>query len=1123
MKKSYLPHLFKLKKYALYGLFLQCFLIGALFASNGDPQKPDIKEVFIDLNVKAERVDHVLNLIEKQTQFSFVYTSKELDTSKRVSINVKNASVSDVLVELSRQAKIKFKQINKNISIQRLDEKEEGLGYIKASFAPVTVTGKVTDASTGIGLPGVTVIVKGTGNGTITDVEGKYAISVDENNVLVFSFVGYVSKEVLVGNQSVINVQLEEDVKSLEEVVVVGYGTQRKSDLTGAVSSISSEAIKEMPTTSIEQVIQGRSAGVQVTQQSGVPGGGLSIKIRGAGSVQGGNEPLYVIDGFPVYSSNDNFNSVYSEQVNALSFLNPNDIASIEILKDASATAIYGSRGANGVVIITTKRGMEGKTNVEFQISQGIQNVSKKIDVLSTTQMEELRRRYEESIGETFTPLPEPYASTNTDWQDLIFQTGLLQDYQLSLSGGTKKTRFMFSGNLVDQEGIVISSGFKRGAIRLNLDHTFNERLSISNNLTASRTYYDGVFTGANGSGDNGSILQSALMLPPFFAPYDEEGGFATYDDFPLYALERMFSRNGLAIAEGVVNDKKFDRFLNNTALNYEIMDGLTLKISGGIDYSNRRNDFHTKSFYAVHSRDSRIEASVGTILSEGWINENTLTYSKSLNDKHNLQVLAGFTQQGETITANSITTYGYPNDALGTNALQLAEEIFLNSNKRKWDMLSYLGRVNYSFDRKYLLTASIRTDGSSKFGANSKWGTFPSVALGWRVIEEDFLKDSRTLSNLKLRASYGITGNQEIGSYRSLRRLASGTVAFDGEIVPSIFLADIPDEGLSWEKTKQANIGMDIGFLQERISLTFDAFQKTTEDLLLDLPQPLTSGISVITRNVGSLQNSGIEVAVTSRNLVGEFQWTTSANFSTLKNEVLDLNGLENYELGPSVVLTEGLPLGAFYGFQTDGLWQLSEGDEAAEFGALPGDVKYVDRNNDGEITPADRTYLGSPFPNTIWGFTNNFSYKGFDLSIFLRGQHGNKVYNRSSNFLENLYTNSYAETFNGWSEDNQDSDFPRPTQALVTRVTDRNIEDASFIRLQNIKLGYRFRVDNVQWIEQAHLFVSGQNLFTRTNYRGYDPEVNSFGQNSNAVFAVDQFSYPKARTFTLGARVNF
>jgi len=1085
-----------------------------IMASPGYAQRTEMSFKMEDVTVKQ-----VLDEIESNSEFYFLYSSKMIDVDRKVSIKVRNDKIDRILADLFQGEDVRHYIVDRQIILSPENlVREEVISKIQQQSE---VSGTVTDAQTGEPLPGVNIVVRGTTHGTTTNVNGEYSIEAPGDASLVFSFVGYQQKTVKIGARQVVDVALEQAVTELQEVVAIGYGSQKKSDVTGAISSVSSEDVEKTTSISLEQSLQGRVAGAQVVKQSGKPGGGISVQIRGPGSVLGGTQPLYVVDGFPISSSNDILSSGFSEDENALSFLNPGNIQSIEILKGASATAIYGSRGANGVVLITTKTGREGRTQVQLNVSTGFQQVSKKLDLLNTSQMEWIRQQYE---GDAYEPLPEPYAGTDINWQDQVFRQGFTQDYGLSISGGNKKTQFMFSGNFVDQEGIVISSGYQKASANLNLDHSINDYIQIKNNLVASRSQWDGVYTDSWHGGSDGSILQTALSMPPYFPKEDESGNLMFYQDFPVYDIERRLFRNPIAIAEGLENNKVYDRFMDNLSLNLQVTDNLVFKTTAGIDYANVGIDLLEGTKYRIYAKDERIRARKVNRKRINWVNENTLTYTNTFNEVHDLTLLGGFTQQSETYETSSLEGLGFPNDKLETYAMNLAEERFIDSYKQKWDLLSWLGRINYSFDDKYLITASVRADGSSKFGKNSKWGVFPSAALAWRVIQEDFMQQQDFMSNLKFRVSYGVTGNQEIGTYRSIRRLGSETVAWNNQMVPAIYLADLPYEDLTWEETKQFNVGVDMGFLKNnRISLEVNYFKKATEDMLINLPQPMVTGVASLTRNAGSLENTGWEFAVRSNNLTGEFKWVTSANLSTLNNEITDLAGLEEYTMTSYVALTPGQPLGALYGYKTDGLWQMSEQAEAESYGYQPGDLKFVDLNDDGEITPADKTFIGSPFPDIQWGLTNTFAYKGFELSVFLRGQHGNEVF-FPERALNGLYTNGFEKVMDAWRPDNQDTNIPRWEETIKHEPHTRNVRDASFVRLQNIRLAYTLPSGLVSWLQDGtQIYLNVDNLHVWTDYPGFDPEVNTAGSNSNAVYGFDDLSYPKARTLTLGVRAKF
>ncbi|SDL12348.1 TonB-linked outer membrane protein, SusC/RagA family [Catalinimonas alkaloidigena] len=998
------------------------------------------------------------------------------------------------------------------------------LGFL--SSAPVwaqaarTVSGTVTSTSDGQGLPGVTVIVKGTAQGTTSDLDGKYQIQTTDNATLVFSSIGFTSQEIPVNGRATLDVALAEDTKQLNEVIVVGYGTQKKSDLTGSVASVSSEEIQAIPTPRPDQAIQGRVPGVQVATTSAHPGGTVQIRIRGGNSLQGSNNPLVVIDGM---LGGD------------LQLLNPNDIASVEVLKDASATAIYGSRGANGVIIVTTKQGQAGKVQIDVSSFYGWQQITKKLDMLNAQQHAELLLA---NPLRPYTPNDPASYGTGTDWQDQIFQVAPMQSYQLSASGGSEKTRFLVSGNFYDQDGVIKNSNFQRGTFRLNLTQTVNDRLRFGNNITYSRSVNNLVKMN-DGYGSQGSpVTMSALRFSPLIAPYDADGTYSP-SLLPGDQLD-----NPLLILSDRIDRRTRNYLLGNAFAEYKILNDLIYKLNFGYildeDLSERYDSRRLQS--ALNAGQATIANGRNT----NWLLEHTLTYQHTFNQRHDLSGVAGFTAQGIRDVYNRTGGSGFPSDILTYKNLSLASTpLTPASNYTKQTLASFLGRINYSYDSRYLLTLSGRADGSSKFAANNKWAFFPSAALGWRISEEQFMQHIAAVSNLKVRLSYGITGSQAISPYQSLAsfnlgsRYTLGTTTYTNGVQPG----RVPNPDLKWETTGQTNVGFDLGLFNNRIDLTADYYDKKTYDLHYSKLLPTYTGYTSQVQNIGSMRNRGLELGLTTRNLIGPFTWTTSANISWNRNEVLELGDDTEFPLNASGgamgagfsqtgIIRVGEPVGNFWGYVFDGIFQNeAEADALAQSGAKPGTVRYKDLNQDGKIDNDDKTIIGNALPQYVFGITNQFSYKGFDLSIFLQGVQGNDVLNLNRFYLESVggSNNALATTLNYWRGEGTSNTIQAPGESPGEMST-RFVEDGSYVRLRNLVLGYNLpnTVSDKLHLRQLRVYVSAQNLFTWTNYTGYDPEVNSRGgsgstSSENLELGYDNGGYPGVKTYTVGLNLSF
>ncbi|GAB3925412.1 SusC/RagA family TonB-linked outer membrane protein [Larkinella terrae] len=995
----------------------------------------------------------------------------------------------------------------------------------------VRVSGRVT-SETGEGLPGVSVVVKGSPRGTSTDAEGRYQLSVPNENVtLVFSFVGYASQEQVVGNRSAIDIQLVPDTKALNEVVVVGYGQVKKSDLTGAVATVPVEEIKKVAVTSLDQALQGRAAGVQITQNSGAPGGTTSIRIRGGNSIQGDNEPLYVIDGIPF--KNDGVSN--GSSFNVLSTLNPSDIESISVLKDASSTAIYGSRGANGVVIITTKRGKAGKSTITFDTYYGVQNVRRKYPVLNA-------REYAQFVNDANTNEGRPAVYTQaqvdafgegTDWQDEIFRQAPISNYQLSFSGGDEKTQYAISGGYFKQNGIIVNSDFDRYSFRVNLDRKLTSKIKIGNSLTVNRT----VTNQARSDGDLGSaglVTIAALQFPPILPVVTPNGSYLLTDPALAFTAD-----NPVALARDNKNRNTAYRVFGSVFGDYQIIDGLNLRVSLGMDA-------------VLQKQDSYLPRSVGSGLAQGgaaaifnsqamtWLNENLLTYTRTINTVHNITALIGYTQQASRTESNRAQARNFVNDNLGSSNLASGSvPLTPESGIGTWGLRSYLARINYGYKDKYLLTASFRTDGSSRFGANKRNGYFPSAALAWRVSEETFMKSSRVVNDLKVRLTYGATGNQDgVGNYPAYSLLGTQNYVFGNTVSTGLGPNQIANPDLSWETTTQADFGVDVGFLNNRITLTADAYLKRTKDLLLNVTVPSTSGFSSAIKNLGKVENKGLEFSISSRNIDGDFKWNTDLNFALNRNKVLDIGGTPQIFAGSVANIGQGLnsgiirvgePLGSFFGYVTNGLYQTTD-----ELTALadpqarkPGDRKYADLNGDKKIDDNDRTIIGRAQPKFIGGISNTFSFKGIELTAFFQGVYGNNILNANRYELEylNATTNQDRDMLNRWTPTNTNTDIPRAsTTRPANRVSTRQIEDGSYLRLKNLQVAYNLPSSVIQAlkIQSVRVYVTAQNFLTWTNYSGYDPEVNRFGQDSRSQ-GFDYASYPATKTLLFGLNVGF
>jgi TonB-linked SusC/RagA family outer membrane protein len=994
------------------------------------------------------------------------------------------------------------------------------------------VTGTVTDAADGSTLPGVTILEKGTANGTTTDSKGNFTLKISAGTkFLIFSFIGMRTIEVQVKEGGPMEVRMEATNTTLDEVVVIGYGAVKKSDLTGSVASIKADDLKQIPVNSLDQGMQGKVTGVQVTQLSSQPGGATMVRIRGGNSIMAGNEPLYVIDGVLVESQVD-LSWIGSPAQNGLSSINPNDIESMEILKDASATSIYGAKGANGVVLITTKKGKAGKDNITFETYIGTQIKAKDVNVMNATDFAKLYDEAGFNADSSYVPLyPNPDSlGAGTDWQSEIYRQALIQNYQVSFSGSNDKTTYALSLGYYNQEGIIYGSDFKRYSFRVNLDRKMSKKLTGGTNLSYTQTKANTVPTDTPGGFFPG-VVNTALIFSPVLPVYDSTGQYTLTDPNADAWLD-----NPVAVTRDVDAVDKVGRLLGNVYLEYAIFGDLKFRTNFGADIYHSVQDMYTPRYvYSGSFNDG--QARFATTDLQNLIFDNTLTYNKTWKEIHKFNAMAGFTyQNNNTRTFIDIAT-GFPNDILGYYGIQNATNMpTIYSSFTESAQVSYLARVNYILKDRYLFTVTCRIDGSSKFGENNRYATFPSAAVAWRISEENFLKEVSWISNLKLRMSYGLSGNDRIANYAFIRTLASSIYYFNNSFPGSGFAPENPgNNNLKWETTAQFDVGLDVSVVGGRIAATLDYYNKQTSDLLYYSNLPWATGYTSYLNNIGSLRNSGFEVALNTLNFVKAFKWSSALNVSVNRNLVTDLNGSDLYinndtyklKIGNWAVIREGEPMGSFYGLISDGIWQTDEAATAAIYGAEPGDFKYVDLNNDGKINSEDCQIIGNALPDFTWGFTNTFSFKNFTLDIFLQGSQGNQILNSNRFELEsgNGLSNASVDLLNRWTPENPSNIYPRANRnADYLHMSDRYLEDGSYVRVKTVTLSYDLPE---KWISKVRLsklklYVTAQNLLTFTNYSGFDPEVGSFGLD-NTRLGYDFGSYPAVRTYIIGATITF
>ena len=1069
-------------------------ILGILQARASDAYSQNTR---LSLNFSETELVKVLDKIEVESEFFFLYNEKLLDTDRKVNIIENDQLINVILDNLFAGTDVKYTIIDRKIILS-----PDYLNEMPAQQQKI-ITGTITDEN-GNPLPGVNIQVEGTTIGSISDINGKYSINIPrEEAVLVFSFFGYNLEKVSVAGKVSVDVQLTPDIKALEEVVVIGYGTVKKSDITGSVVSVKGKDISLQAVSNPVQALAGISSGVQVLQESGQPGTALSVLIRGGNSLLGSNSPLYVIDGFPI--------------VGDLSSVNSNDIMSLEILKDASATAIYGSRGANGVILVTTKKGQEGKTTIEYNGYYGVQKVANTIDMLNAKEFATLAnvRALNDNMAPYFTDSEIASFSEGTDWQDEVFQLAPIQDHSLAISGGNSKTLFNVSGSYFDQDGIILNSWYKRYQFRPSIEHKITKNWKISSNNILSYSNSNNLFS--NNTERGAGVLSGALIAPPTVSVKDSEGN---YNNVRAYSFSPDILENPVAMALERKDQTTVKSALLNLSTQGTLIKDLVFYASIGLDYQNSRRDFYSPKIFQPSATGSAL-ISVNEYLD--LISENHLTYTKKVGANHEFKAMGAFTAQEAVTQFVSSSSTGYLSDKLENYSLQSGSTFGTpTSSYSRYALLSYLGRVNYSFMEKYLITASIRSDGSSRMGADNKWGYFPSAAAAWKISKEGFLKDNSTISNLKLRASWGQTGNTAVSPYQSLSILSSSQTVFDNSIVIGYAPGTaMPNPNLKWESTTQIDIGLDAGLLDDRINLSLDYYHKLTDDLLASIPVTLSSGYSTQSTNLGSIENEGFELSANSVVINRTFQWNLGFIASFNRNEVISLAGgtdIFGVSLGNALpamsLVREGYPVGVFFGYVEDGLTE-------------DGLIKYADLDQNGIINSLDRSIIGDPNPDFTFGLTSDMSYKGFGLTVLVNGVQGNDILNYNLSNVADGFSfgiNQMQDVLgNYWTKENPNPNARYPKISKNTRYqgSDRFIEDGSYIQLKNVKLSYTLNGERFSSSPffNSQIFLNFQNLLTFTKYSFYTPTMNTRGGGISK--GIDQFGYPDARTIMLGVKI--
>ncbi|MBL7825982.1 MAG: TonB-dependent receptor [Saprospiraceae bacterium] len=959
--------------------------------------------------------------------------------------------------------------------------------------ASAQVTGKVSDTQ-GEPLIGVTVAVKSASVGAVSGIDGTFRVAASGADTLVFTYTGYATVMVPVDGRSIVNAILTEDITTLEQVVVVGYGAQKKKDITTAVVVIDEKDIRDRPMVSAAEALQGKAAGVQVVQPSGKPGNDISVRVRGATSVLAGNEPLYIVDGVPTTD---------------IRGLNPADIQSISVLKDASSAAIYGARAANGVVLITTKRGNEGTPVIRLSAYTGFSNLRKTVETLSTKQ-------YRNLMEEIIPGALDPAATRYTDWQEETFGFGKNQSVQLALSGGDEKMRYMVSTNYLNNEGIVKPARFDRYSVRLNLSSQANKWLKIGTNLNVLRSRTKN--TPDNASSGRGGVIMSALNTPPFLTIYKNDGS-GQYDPNPF----QPSWENPVAYMFGPDQLTTDTRIFGNINAEATLVEGLTLKTNFGTDLNTHQWDYYLDPFRTNFGRNQNGFGQADKFNSNEWLWENTINYQTAFGSNH-LALLGGSSIQKSQWNQSFLSGNDFPSD-VSVTTLNAANTITGSTNAEAWSIASFFGRVQYDFDSRYLFTATIRRDGSSKLAHH--WGTMPSFSAGWRISDEPFMQGLDVIDDLKIRAGWGKNGNQEgIPNYARYGLISYSRRASANPLAgPAAFQVTYGNPDLRWETTTQSNIGIDLSLWRGRAVFVADAYLKQTEDVILNVQLSNSLPISTIQTNAGSIENKGLDFSLSTVNLEGKaLDWRSDFNISFNRNKVTDLQFTDVYYFGriysnnqDVAIMKKGLPLGSFFGYVSEGV------------DPETGDLKYKDVNENGIFDPGDRTVIGNGNPAFTYGFTNTFSWKRFDLNIFFQGSHGNDIFNATRIDLEGMFDSKNQSTavLRRWTPENRDTDIPRAVgggNVDNVRNSSRFIEDGSYLRLKSFTFTYNFNPNSIKklGINKLAVYTTGQNLLTFTKYSGFDPEVNAFGLSATEL-GIDYGTYPQARTLTVGVNAEF
>lgn len=1117
-------------------LFAACFQLSAAGYSQT-----------ISLSEKNATIETIFGKIKEQSGYLFWYKLDLLKKTSKVNINIKNASIEQALNQVLKNQPLTFEIIDKTIVVKSKSE----AGTIEKA---IDISGTVKDEK-GLPLPGASVKVKGSTVATSTNVNGEFRLrGISDDAVLVVSYLGFTTREIAVEGRTVIDVKLAEELKDMSEVVVVGYGTIKKSDVTGSIGQVKMSDIQKAPIISFEEALAGRVAGVKVSSADGQPGADINVVIRGTNSVTQDNSPLYVIDGFPIEGA-DNY------------ALNPAEIESIEVLKDASATAIYGARGANGVIMVTTKKGKAGDPVVNFNTYFGSMQNKRKMELFNGYDFVKYQIE-RDSVNANATYLIngktlETFRNEESiDLQDEIFHNSPFQNNYVSVSGGKGGTLYSISGSMLHQDGLIKNSGYNRYQGRVNINQTVNSKLKVGLNTNYSSTNKFGITPSAQETGFfYGNLMYSVWAYRPVSGklvidPLDDQD-----DDF--LSLQGF---NPIRTVENELRRTTADLLTSNAYGEYAFGKYLKLRVTGGLTKTKSKRDVFNNSQTRSGSpltttgKNLGVNGSVTYNESNSFLNENTLTFNKVYNKFHTVNILSGFTLQKTTFSVYGAGANQIPNEALGLAGIDEGQPVSINSSNSIYTLASFLGRVNYSYRSKYLLTGSLRADGSSKFAPENRWSYFPSGAIAWKINQEDFMKPLRFISDAKIRASYGATGNNRVQDFAYLSRISLPSnigYSYNNTPVKAAILSELGNVNLKWETTRQADAGLDLGFFNQRITFTADVYRKTTSDLLLNAKVPISLGFVDAVKNIGKVQNQGLELTLNTVNLKNSsFSWNSNFNISFNRNKVLALAEnqstlftVTNWNIDlrsvPLYIAEVNQPIARFYGYIWEGNYQYDDFDETApgvytlksteaSYNAnraltQPGDIKYKDINSDGVVNSDDRTIIGNPNPKFTGGFSNDLTYKNFDLNLFFEFSVGNEVMNANRIIFEGggrVNQNMYSTYLNRWTPENQNNDYYRTNGRGPANFgySTRVVEDASYLRLKTLSLGYNIPskvIDRLK-LKTFRVYTSAQNVLTFTKYQGFDPEVSAFGSSALQP-GFDYSVYPRARVITFGANISF